>query len=422
MDALAPVAGLDALDRHLDALLALPPTAPTAAPAADADAVRLDPALFDAVELQLTDANSAALAPRLLPKAVALLQHPAAIASAPRGNGPAVVCALAGRLLGPVPFDAALGLASEDVLVAALSADAAAATSVLAMDVVHKAAALTVKPLPRRSAQAAANLARLAGMGALLEALVVRWLAAPAVEVGERGSRVLGDLLDMDCPLPVPAPPAQLQQPGRHVNGSLSGIVSTAPPPPVLTTLRNAPGRGVLWRRFLADGRAASLVAAAVVPVCRGTHPAVAGNAHQQTIAQGRLLRLLPRLAALHLAAVASPASAGGGSRTDSLLHFAALHMVDTSDVLMHRSLVDFFEALVSVLRLAAEAAADGAQADYIAEVLRTLLRAATAGDAELLHQLQTLPERTAPEEADALRAWLRQVLPGTATRVAGWA
>ncbi|CAK7240428.1 MAG: hypothetical protein STHCBS139747_001869 [Sporothrix thermara] len=411
MDGNAPISGLDDLEQHLDALLAL--TA-ASSPTGEPPAVQLDPALVDAVELQLTEANIPPLIPRLLPKVVGVLQNPAAVTSEAQA---AVLCSIATKLLGPVSFQDALGLASEPVLVAALGADAAAATNMLAMTVIHKAAGRA----PRRVG-VAEDVARLAGMDALLAALVVRWLASPAVEVGECGGRVLGDLLDVDCPLPpvryVVSSAAASASAGA-INGSLSGIATTSvgPPPP---SLRTVPGQGRLWRRLLQDP---AFYTDVLLAVCRGTHPAVAGNAHQQSIAQGRVLRLLPRLATLHLEAIATGAQ--------SLLAFAALHMVDTSDVLMHLSLVDFFETLVSVLRVAATAqpqaqstnaaAASGNNADYIVEVLRTLLRTATAQDPMLLQALQTLPDRTVPEEADELRDWLRQVLQAPATRISGW-
>ncbi|CAK7217619.1 hypothetical protein SBRCBS47491_003220 [Sporothrix bragantina] len=403
MDGNAPISGLDDLERHLDALLALSATSPpTSAP----PAVQLDPALVDTVELQLTEANIPQLIPRLLPKIVGVLQNPAAVGSEAHA---AVLCSIATKLLGPVSFQDALSLASEPILVAALGADAAAATNVLAMTVIHKAAGRA----PRRVG-VAEDVAKLAGMDALLSAFVVRWLASPAVEVGECGGRVLGDLLDVDCPLP----PVRYSSPASAtgVNGSLSGIATTSvgPPPP---SLRTVPGQDRLWRRLLQDP---AFYTDTLLAICQGTHPSVAGNAHQQSIAQGRVLRLLPRLATLHLAAVATG--------PQSLLQFAALHMVDTSDTLMHLSLVDFYETLVSVLRVATTAqpvsgnASDvGNNVDYIIEVTRALLRRATAQDPVVLRSLQTLPDRTVPEEADELRDWLRQVLHVPATRVSGW-
>lgn len=410
MDHNAPISGLDDLDRHLDALLALPATAATT-PAA----VQLDSALFDAVELQLTEANIPAVIPRLLPKIVGVLQNPAAVSSEANAG---ILSSIAIKLLGPVSFSDALALASEANLIAALSADAAPATNVLAMTVIHKASGGS-NTASRRRVGAAEDIARLSTMDALLAALTVRWLASPAVEVGEYGGRVLGDLLDIDCPLPpVRYSATRGGQSEREINGSLSGIATTTITPS--SPLRTVPGQGRLWNRLLQDP---ALYKDVLVALCRGTHQEIAGNAHQLSIAQGRVLRLLPRLAALNLVAVAT------GS--ESLLQFVALHMVDTSDVLLHLSLVDFHETLVSVLRVTSTATPvsgaasgnnnGGNNVDYTIEVLRTLLRTATAQDPELLQSLQSLPDRTVPEEADDLRDWLRQILPASATRVAGW-
>ncbi|KAL1897156.1 hypothetical protein Sste5346_004361 [Sporothrix stenoceras] len=410
MDNIAPISGLDDLDQHLDALLAIPENSPpTNTPAS----VQLDPALFDAVELQLTEANIPALVPRLLPKIIGVLQNPVAVGSEANAG---VLSSIAIKLLGPVSFSDALTLASEAQLVAALGADAAPATNVLAMTVIHKASGGS-NTASRRRVGAAEDISRLSTMDALLSALTVRWLASPAVEVGECGSRVIGDLLDVDCPLPPVRYTATQNEPGRGVNGSLNGIATTTIAPP--SPLRNTPGQCRLWNRLLQDP---ALYKDVFVALCRGTHPETAGNAHQQSIAQGRVLRIVPRLAALNLTAVAT------GS--ESLLQFVALHMVDSSDVLMHLSLIDFYETLVSVLRVAANATPvsgatggdnGGNNVDYTIEVLRTLLRTATAQDPELLQSLESLSDRTVPEEADELRDWLRQILPASATRVARW-
>jgi ATP phosphoribosyltransferase regulatory subunit HisZ len=102
--------------------------------------------------------------------------------------------------------------------------------------------------------------------------------------------------------------------------------------------------------------------------------------------------------------------STGGGRR--SLLQFAALDMVDKSDVLMALSLIDFFEAFVSVTRVSPHTAGK-------VEAIRALLREAMAGDDMLKAALLSLPDRTVEEEADDLRRWLREILPGESVRVA---
>ncbi len=282
-----PISGVDELDRHLDDLMRDPE-------------LPLQPGLFDAVELQLSEANIPPLIPRFLPKITTILTN--------YTKDPAVLTSLTIKLLGPVAFTQVLSLASEDMLVQALSSPAPSA-NVLAMVIIHKAASTP------------SDAAILSVMTPLFTAFLTRWLAAPDVEVGTKGGRVLGDLLDVDCELPPPPPPPRAADADKQL------------------VLRRVAGQGKLWRRLFQDRDVYSLLVSLVSSSPRRADM----SAHQLTLAQGRLLRVLPRLAALNFAAVS-----GSG-----LLQFAALNMVDKTDTLMHLSLVDFFEALVSVMRVA---------------------------------------------------------------------
>ncbi|CRK24226.1 hypothetical protein BN1723_018127, partial [Verticillium longisporum] len=60
-----------------------------------------------------------------------------------------------------------------------------------------------------------ADIAILASMPKLLEHFIRRWLTAPQVEVGERGTRVLGDLLEIDSQ----SPPLRIPREAITVNG-----------------------------------------------------------------------------------------------------------------------------------------------------------------------------------------------------------
>jgi hypothetical protein len=273
-----------------------------------------------------------------------------------------------------------LSLASEESLIQALSSPAPSA-NLLSMTVVHKAA------------QSPADAAILSTMGELVAAFVRRWLVAPQVEVGQKGGKVLGDLLDVDCELP-PPPPSSSADAGMQV------------------VLRKVPGQGKLWRRVFGDPAVYGLI----LGVCSGQDPATADDEKQLSLAQGRLLRVLPHLAALNFRAVASPNPTAVGlvSRTSSsLLQFAALHMIDGDDELMRLSLVDFFEAFVSLMRVTD-------YSTYKVETIRSLVREAAAADSHLKDALLTLPDRTVPEEADDLRRWLREIMPGEAVRIDG--
>ncbi|CRK32112.1 hypothetical protein BN1723_003799 [Verticillium longisporum] len=76
-------------------------------------------------------------------------------------------------------------------------------------------------------------------------------------------------------------------------------------------------------------------------------------------------------------------------ARQSGLLQFVALKMVDKSDLLMHLSLIDFFETLT----------------------LREILSVALRGDDELRAALKRLPDRTVEEEAEDLQAFIQSVV-----------
>ncbi|EMR67244.1 hypothetical protein UCREL1_5757 [Eutypa lata UCREL1] len=334
-----PVTGVDALEKHLDDLLQDPN-------------LPLTVKLFDDVELQLTDANTPPLIPLLLPKLTDVLKT--------YQQDPSTLCSLAIKLLRPLTLTQVLSLASEDALIQALRSPAPSA-NLLAMAVLEKAA------------HSPADAAILAMMKNLVAHFVAQWLSAPQVEVGEKGSKVLGDLLDVDCDT---RPPGGLPS----VNGGLEIAV------------RRPPGQGLMWRgegqQRLSD--------------------------QQRTLAQGRLLRVLPRLAALNLSAVARTEFTDLNQRyvgiddDSGLLRFAALHMIDYDDMLMRLNLVDFFETFLSTQRVTPFST-------YKMETLRKLVRDAITssnggGDA-LKNALLGLPERTVPEEADDLRRFIRDVV-----------
>ncbi|KAK2071067.1 hypothetical protein P8C59_005520 [Phyllachora maydis] len=377
---LTPVPRVDDLDQHLDDLIQ-DPTRP------------LDAELFDHVQLQLNDGNIPVYLGRLLPKIAKLLEN--------YNQDPTILANLAIKLLGPVPFDQAIGLARPESLVQALGSPAPSA-NVLGMEVLHKASA------------SPGFVAVLSGMPGLLAAFIRSWLTSPHVAVAQQGSRVLGDLLDVDCPLPPPP----------H-----------GPAPTAAVVLRRSPGTGRLWRAVLQD----RTILALLVDLCAGRDPATSGDPKQLSLAQGRLLGILPRLATLNFDAVAAPRDSfptpvhstnGTGhdsppvvqapvdtpatepsSPHRSLLQWAALHMVDQRDILMRLSLVDFFAAFVSLMRVAPTSPSD-------MESIRALLREAMRADGSLRSELESLPDRTVPEEADDLRSWLRQLLPGESVLV----
>ncbi|KAI1151532.1 hypothetical protein F4825DRAFT_451410 [Nemania diffusa] len=351
-----PVSGVDDLEKHLDQL-ASDPNLP------------LDNKLFDHVELQVTDANILPLIPRLLPKITDILKR--------YQHDPAALCSLATKLLGPLSFTQVMSLASEQAVIQALRSPAPSAV-LLAMAILAKAA------------KSPSDAAILAAMKDTVTSFLTQWLSAPQVEVGEKGSRVLGDLLDIDSDTRPPE--------GLAVSG-------------VEIAVRKPPGQGFMWRRIFHDRDVYGLV----LSLCsNGPLQDAEGRPtpQQLSLAQGRLLRVLPRLSALNFAAVTrtdfpelhrkyTSAEATGG-----LLFFAALHMIDKEDVLMHLSLVDFFETLLSIQRITPFST-------YKMDTLRKLYREATQQDDTLRTAILSLPERTVPEEADELRQFIHAISTG---------
>ncbi|KAK0663467.1 hypothetical protein QBC41DRAFT_329170 [Cercophora samala] len=388
-----PISGLDELNNHLDNLIQDPNLA-------------IIPKLFDDVELQLTDSNIPPLIPSLLPKLTQILQQ--------YNDDPAVIVSLTIKLLRPISFTQVLQLASEDSLNQALSSPTPAA-QILGLTILHKAA------------KSPTDAAILSVMPSLVTSLLTAWLSSPKVEVGEKASKVIGDLLDIDCPRPPPPPPP--------------AITTGATPFHHQLVLRRVPGRGELWKLIFHQPSTYNLL----LDLISGRHPGTANNTSQLSLAQGRILRILPRLAALNIDAIAqsnilapTPVHLTNGHLTDDedsdtemngtdenatrnenaatnppqpgegLLQYAGLRMVDKRDVLMHLNLVDFFEVFVSLMRITEYSATKEA-------IVKALLRDAVPHDDMLRDALNSLPDRTVEEEADGLRAWLRAVMPAVA-------
>ncbi|KAI0423618.1 hypothetical protein F5Y09DRAFT_336444 [Xylaria sp. FL1042] len=345
------------LEQHLEQL-ASDPTLPT------------DDKLFDHVEVQLTgnhNANIPALIPRLLPKITDILKR--------YQRDPVVLCSLAVKLLRPLGFHQIMSFASEEALVQALQSPAPSA-NLLAMTILAKAAT------------SPSDAAFLAAMKGVVTSFVTRWLSAPTVEVGEKGTGVLGDLLVVDSP-------------GAPIEGLDDGQVGARAP---LST----PGQGFMWRRIFNDRDVYGLILSLCSP---GPHQSAEGGLtpQQLSLAQGRLLRLLPRISAYNLGAVSKTNFPDLHQRyltsetPGGLLYFAALHMIDKEDILMHLSLVDFFERLLSIQRITPPSA-------FKMDILRKLYREVAEQDETFNNVILSLPDRAIPEEADALRQFIHDV------------
>lgn len=400
---------LDELDSHLDFLLQ------QTDPAAHFNAT-----LLDRINYQLGPVSYPDLTARFLPRLGLVLKKTAeAEASSSqestptptptqRGYPPPLIT-LTIKLLRPLPFTQALELCQPEYLATALSSPEEHINA-LALAILEKAT-----HSPSDASILASTSTSTSGNGAgLLEAFLERWLISPSVSVGHQGVTLLGDLLDVDCPLSQPVFSEEQKEALdiRLVN-------------------RRAPGHGAVWRRLFGDEalcwQTLQKIETDLLSTSSPTHDEHQRRriAAQRSFAQDRLLRLLPRLAILDFSALTnslSPSPLGPGPDASpkvkiSLLEFATLHMVDREDdALMHLTWLDYMQKLIGALRVA-----DTAKLSV--DVLRKLVR--EAKDSRLLDELWGMPENlvwTPMGEADAMRAWLRDVAPRPAPRITGGA
>jgi hypothetical protein len=295
---------------------------------------------------------------------------------------PTPLLSLTIKLLSPLSFTRTLTIADPPSLLTALASPLPGA-NLLALAIVHKAA------------KTPSDAAILSTLPEVVEAVVKCWLACTDVGVGERAGRVLGDLLETDC---------------ETAGGNIDGAESRASLNGDQVVKRRVPGHGRLWHQILLDPSNLQLIQQLCSPGSADLD--LPRTNHQVSISQGRLLRLLPRLSPLDLVALSYAASPGlftlpdgiGNAVPQGLLQWAALGMVDKSDILMHLSLVDFFEAFISVMRVSPRSA-------EVDSLIKSLLTAALQGDAELAAALKTLPDRTIEEEAEQLRTYIDGIL-----------
>jgi hypothetical protein len=218
-------------------------------------------------------------------------------------------------------------------------------------------------------------------MKTVVEAFMRIWLSTPDVEVGEKATKALGDLLDVDCDR-------------RSIVKRLNGME--------ITSHRQA-GQGLLWRRIFQDIDIYELIFDLCSPKTIGTGEGQLDE-RQKSLAQARLLRLLPRLASLDFRIIShsnfpSIDRKYGLGAEQGILWFSAIHMVNKEeDMLMHITLIDFFAEFLEVLSTTEIS-------PLMMEYLAKLLKKVTETDQTLYKSLESIavnPE-SAPELVDLL-------------------
>jgi len=149
-------------------------------------------------------------------------------------------------------------------------------------------------------------------MQGLVENLIFAWLSTPYVEVGEKATRALGDLLEVDCD----------RRSSAGLDSKMSGLSISSGMPP---------GQGLLWRRIFQDHDIYNLILSLCSSTTTGTGIGQLDE-RQKSLAQARLLRILPRLAVLDFNTITRThfpeVEKAYGINQPGLLYFATVDMV----------------------------------------------------------------------------------------------
>lgn len=253
--------------------------------------------------------------PRLLPLLTKLLP------SYPKNPG--ILSELSEKLLRSLEFTQVLAVAPEESLLLALQSPFPAA-NLLGINIISKAS------------WAPSHTAILSNMKPLVHALIRVWLGSPDVTVGEAATQTLGDLLEMDCDC------------RKGLSSSLITRVKD------LTIGPDIPlGQGLLWRRIFQDQDIYKLLFS-LCYLSSDENEESPLDRRQKSLAQGRLLRLLPRLATLNFQIITQSQfpmiEQTYIGQPSGILYFAATTMIDKKDLLMNMILITFFGELLSLL------------------------------------------------------------------------
>jgi hypothetical protein len=154
-------------------------------------------------------------------------------------------------------------------------------------------------------------------------------------------------------------------------------------------SMQKQPGQGLLWRRILHDKEIYDLLYSLCVPQNTGTGEDQLDE-RQKSLAQARMLRVLPRLAVLDFASISRSdftdvAAKYGLEHGDlGLLYFASRQMINKADMLMHITLIDFFAEFLDMLSMTQ---ISGSTMEYLVK----LVKAVTADDVAMYKSLESL-------------------------------
>ncbi|KAI9808476.1 MAG: hypothetical protein M1827_007229 [Pycnora praestabilis] len=292
-----PLALLPELQRHLQEVQDFPST-------------HLDRKLFDNLEAQLpalmNDAKARSIVDGLVKQLSTILPT--------LQQDPGPVVSLTIRLIEPFSFSDVLEINPD--FVAGLSL-AAQPFNILTLTLLEKAGLR------------ASDVAIMAGRPDIVRALVELWLCTPDTAIAQKCDFVLWGFLEVDYN----RRSVSLGDEDDMTDGQ-SG---------------RRGGQGLMWRRLFGDKDIYGIL----FSTCSLKSEGPLGK-REKTVAQARLMDMIPRLANLDWAALQSQhpevESMYGLQDKEGLLDFVALHMVDVDDdILMHWTLIDFFANLLKI-------------------------------------------------------------------------
>lgn len=165
------------------------------------------------------------------------------------------------------------------------------------------------------------DAAIIAGNSELVATLVEVWLSTSTTEVAQAAFDVLWSLLEVDH--------------AKNENGE--------------DYPSNTGGQGLLWRRLFNDKSVYGLFFSLTSLI--GDEQASRLSKRERSVAQGRLLDFIVKAGTLRWDAISTPHFPDIESKyqSHSLLQFSACRMIDTGDVLMHMTLLNFIRSFIEI-------------------------------------------------------------------------
>jgi hypothetical protein len=175
-----------------------------------------------------------------------------------------------------------------------------------------------------KASRSPGDAAIVAGNSDLVASLVDLWLSTSTTEVAQAAFDVLWSLLEVD-----------------HA-GSLKTESDGTGTEPV-------GGQGLMWRRVFTDKNVYGLLYATCSLFEAGRHGQL--SKREKTVAQGRLMDFVAKAGPLRWDAITNSHIPEIESKyqSNNLLHFVSCRMVDTGDVLMHMTQLNFFRELLQI-------------------------------------------------------------------------